>query len=79
MALRLLRGSGIHDALQGWCPPLPLLRRLGLRTAEEISQERNALKALRGDFDKVKKAGNRVQEAARAAGLGCEMHGRTVH
>ena len=73
----LVSGFLLQHALQGWCPPLPLLRRLGLRTAEEISQERNALKALRGDFDKVKKAGTRVQEAA--AGLGCEMHGRTVH
>ncbi|PWB90909.1 hypothetical protein C5688_08570 [Methylocystis sp. MitZ-2018] len=75
----LVSGFLLQHALQGWCPPLPLLRRLSFRTAEEIGQERNALKALRGDFDKVKKADNKVQEAARAAGLGCEMHGRTVH
>jgi hypothetical protein len=75
----LVSGFLLQHALQGWCPPLPLLRRLAFRTAEEISQERNALKALRGDFDKVKKAHDKVQEAARAAGLGCEMHGRTVH
>jgi hypothetical protein len=37
-------------ALQGWCPPLPLLRRLGIRTRGEIDQEKYALKALRGDF-----------------------------
>ena len=39
-----------QHAVQGWCPPLPILRRLGLRTAEEIDHERYALKALRGDF-----------------------------
>jgi hypothetical protein len=37
-------------AVQGWCPPLPMLGRLGFRTASEIDQERYALKALRGDF-----------------------------
>jgi hypothetical protein len=41
----------LQHALEGWCPPLPLLRRLGTRTAEEIAQERYALKAIRGDFD----------------------------
>lgn len=40
----------MQHALQGWCPPLPLLRRLGVRTAGEIDTERYALKALRGDF-----------------------------
>lgn len=37
-------------ALQGWCPPVPLLRRLGKRTQSEIERERYALKAMRGDF-----------------------------
>jgi hypothetical protein len=37
-------------ALQGWCPPVPLFRRLGKRTQSEIERERYALKALRGDF-----------------------------
>jgi len=41
----------VQHALQGWCPPLPVLRRLGFRTAKEINDERFALKALRGDFD----------------------------
>ena len=40
----------LQHALQGWCPPLPVLRRLGFRTASEIDFERYALKALRGDF-----------------------------
>ncbi|MBX6324285.1 MAG: DUF2892 domain-containing protein [Rhodospirillaceae bacterium] len=41
----------VQYAVQGWCPVLPLLRRLGVRTAGEIARERYALKALRGDFD----------------------------
>lgn len=40
----------LQHALEGWCPPLALLRRLGFRTATEIEKERYALKALRGDF-----------------------------
>jgi hypothetical protein len=40
----------LQHALQGWCPPLPLLRRLGLRTAREIHDEIIALRILRGDF-----------------------------
>ncbi|UPJ58255.1 hypothetical protein [Bradyrhizobium sp. 192] len=39
-----------QHAIQGWCPPVPILRRMGFRTASEIEQERQALKALRGDF-----------------------------
>jgi hypothetical protein len=40
----------LQHALQGWCPPIPVLRRLGFRTAHEIELERQALKALRGDY-----------------------------
>jgi hypothetical protein len=39
-----------QHAVQGWCPPVPVLRRLGFRTAYEIEHERYALKAVRGDF-----------------------------
>lgn len=37
-------------AVQGWCPPIPLLRRMGVRTQREIEVERHALKLLRGDY-----------------------------
>ncbi|MBN8418692.1 MAG: hypothetical protein J0L73_07255 [Verrucomicrobia bacterium] len=37
-------------ALQGWCPPLVVFRRLGVRTAHEINVERLALRLLRDDF-----------------------------
>jgi hypothetical protein len=43
----------LQHAVQGWCPPLPVFRRLGFRTASEIDYERYALKALRGDFADV--------------------------
>lgn len=45
-----VQGMFLLHALQGWCPPLPLLRRMGVRTSDEINEERMALKALRGDF-----------------------------
>lgn len=40
----------LQHAVQGWCPPLPIFRRLGVRTQPEIDYERYALKSLRGDF-----------------------------
>jgi hypothetical protein len=46
-------GFLLQHAIQGWCPPVPILRRFGFRTADEINRERYALKALRGDFDPV--------------------------
>jgi hypothetical protein len=42
-----------QHALQGWCPPIPLFRRRGVRAVREIERERYAVKALRGDFDAV--------------------------
>jgi hypothetical protein len=42
-----------QHAVQGWCPPVPIFRRLGVRTREEIDRERYALKVLRGDFANV--------------------------
>jgi hypothetical protein len=38
-----------QHALQGWCPPLPILRRMGIRTCQEIEHERYALKMIRDD------------------------------
>lgn len=36
----------LQHAVQGWCPPLPLLRRRGVRTADEINYERMTLRAI---------------------------------
>ena len=59
-----------QHAIQGWCPPIPLLRRLGVRTPREIEIERVALKALRGDFGRIEAEGDgRASQALRAARL----------
>jgi hypothetical protein len=49
----VVAGFLLQHAVQGWCPPISVLRRLGIRTETEINQERYALKALRGDFEGV--------------------------
>jgi hypothetical protein len=46
-------GFLLLHSIQGWCPPVPLLRRLGVRTRREIDRELFALKVLRGDFQTV--------------------------
>jgi len=43
-------GLLMQHAIQGWCPPVPLLRRLGFRTPAEICEERCGLKMLRGEY-----------------------------
>jgi hypothetical protein len=43
-------GFLFQHAVQGWCPPVPALRKLGVRTRAEIDREKYALKLLRGDF-----------------------------
>ena len=42
-----------EHAVQGWCPPLPLFRLLGVRTRKEIDREKYALKALRADSSRA--------------------------
>jgi hypothetical protein len=39
-----------QHAVQGWCSPVSVFRRLGIRTRREIEMEKYALKALREDF-----------------------------
>lgn len=46
----LISGFLLQHALQGWCPPIPIMRKLGFRTEREINLERTALRILRGDF-----------------------------
>jgi hypothetical protein len=46
----VVQGFFLQHGLEGWCPPLPIFRRLGIRTQAEIEAERHALKAIRGDF-----------------------------
>jgi hypothetical protein len=49
----VVAGFLLQHALQGWCPPLPVIRRAGVRTAREIEAERTILKAIRGDFQEL--------------------------
>ncbi|MGM1030463.1 MAG: hypothetical protein ACQEWM_11450 [Actinomycetota bacterium] len=57
----------LQHAIQGWCPPIWLIRRLGVRTRREIDVERTALKALRGDFRDLGDDGADAEAVARAA------------
>lgn len=41
----------LQHAFFGWCPPIPFIRKWGVRTAEEINAEKIALKMMRGDFN----------------------------
>ena len=58
-------GFLLQHAIQGWCPPIPILRRLGFRTQTEIDEERYALKMLRGDFDVEKTPAAALQAVRR--------------
>jgi hypothetical protein len=62
-------GFLLQHAVQGWCPPLPIFRSMGVRTQTEIDEERYALKALRGDFATTSgsQPGNRSASQALAA------------
>lgn len=62
----LVFGFLLQHALQGWCPPVPVFRRLGFRTASEIDYERYALKALRGDFRLLNETDGRQSRASEA-------------
>lgn len=55
----------LQHAVQGWCPPVPVFRRFGVRTAAEIDRERYALKFLRGDFDDASRADGSADQRAR--------------
>jgi hypothetical protein len=57
-----------QHAVQGWCPPVPVFRRLGVRTRQEIDSEKYALKVLRGDFSEVSsETANDTFQQAKAA------------
>jgi hypothetical protein len=60
----LVAGFLFQHAVQGWCPPLPVLRRIGVRTSAEIHEEILALRTLRGDFgDEVDSAEDALLQA----------------
>jgi hypothetical protein len=57
----IVAGFLFQHAIQGWCPPLPIFRKLGFRTQTEIEQERYALKAIRGDFADVSEVEDAIE------------------
>ena len=63
----VVTGFLLQHALQGWCPPLPLLRRKGFRTPNEIERERAMLRALRGDFDELRAAGRERRDPSESS------------
>jgi hypothetical protein len=46
----VISGFLLQHAVQGWCPPLAIFRRMGIRTSTEINEEKLFLKYFRGDF-----------------------------
>jgi hypothetical protein len=63
-----VQGFFLQHALQGWCPPIEVFRRMGFRTEHEIDEERYALKLIRGDFQNLPDNGKiqRVVQAIRS-------------
>ncbi len=49
----IVLGFFFQHSVQGWCPPLPISRKLNIRTSKEIEQEKYALKLIRGDFNNL--------------------------
>ncbi len=56
-------GFLLQHALQGWCPPLPFIRRLGVRTQTEIMAEKTLLEVLKEDPQKLDE--ERIREIVR--------------
>jgi hypothetical protein len=60
-------GFLLQHAYRGTCAPAALLRRLELRTREEIAVERQALKILRGDFEDARQGAGPERALAAAS------------
>ena len=56
----------VLHATHGWYPLLPIFRRMGVRTRDEIDRERYGLKALRGDFTAIPSGGSDAADRAAA-------------
>lgn len=65
-------GFLLQHALQGWCPPLPVFRQMGFRTASEIDREREALEAMLGTPESVSNR-DRSETATASADLGTKL------
>jgi hypothetical protein len=60
----IVGGFLLQHAIHGWCPPLPVFRRLGVRTSAEIHEEITALKIMRGDFGSVTDPASALEQAS---------------
>lgn len=60
------QGFFLQHALQGWAPPVDLIRRLGFRTAPEIEAERYQLLALLGEQSRPETAGRAGEPVGQA-------------
>lgn len=63
----IVLGFFFQHSVQGWCPPLPVMRLFQLRTRKEIEQEKYALKLIRGDFDNLKNVSAEEMEKLKQA------------
>lgn len=59
----LAAGLLLQHGVFGWGPLAELVRALGVRTRREIDMEKFAIKALRGDFERVPKEGGPLARA----------------
>jgi len=66
----IVAGFLLLQALHGWAPPVPILRRLGFRTQAEIEEERDALRILRGDFTPTDNPREALAQACLSSGPG---------
>jgi hypothetical protein len=62
-------GFLLQHAIQGWCPPVTLLRRLGFRTPAEICEERCGLHMLQGEYRSFGEPAS-----AQWAGIAAQVH-----
>jgi hypothetical protein len=49
----VVTGFLFQHSVQGWCPPLTVLRKMGYRTRKEIETEKHSLKLLQGAYDEI--------------------------
>lgn len=55
----------LQQALQGWSPAMPVLRKLGFRTRGEIDEEKFAFKSISETIDRFKGENSRGADAMR--------------
>lgn len=61
----VVTGFLFQHAIQGWCPPVPVLRRMGFRTVYEIESERFALAEIRSGSNSTRTNGKANKSRAR--------------